>query len=75
MAVSGKWPKVAGAALDTAEFGRVKEVVLTSGGAFTGKSVELADVHPSWAKSVRVNENGEIVLQVKPLIGLAVFIK
>ena len=58
VAVSGKWPKVTGA---------VKTVTLTSGGKFTGKTVELVtEGKPTWAKSVAI-ENGEIVLEVKPM--------
>ena len=54
VAVSGKWPK-----------GRTQ--VLTSGGAFSSKSVELAAGAPRWAQGVRVNEDGNIVLDVKPM--------
>ena len=58
IAVSGKWPKVTGTA---------KTVTLTSGGKFTGKTVELVtDGKPTWAKRVDV-VNGDIVLEVKPM--------
>ncbi len=56
VAVSGKWPKA----------GESKKVVLTSGGKFAGKPVELAAGCPTWAQGVAV-ENGEIVLNVKPM--------
>ena len=54
VSVSGKWPK-----------GRTQ--VLTSGGKFTGKTVELVtEGKPTWAKRVDV-VNGDIVLEVKPM--------
>ena len=39
--------------------------VLTSGGAFTGVNVTLAQGYPAWVKGVSV-VNGDIVLDVKP---------
>lgn len=41
-------------------------IVLTSGGGFAGKTVELADDKPKWAKSVSVNGDGNIVVDIKP---------
>lgn len=46
--------------------------VLTSGGAFTGKTVELADGSAKWAKSVFVNGDGN--LQVKVRTGLMIVV-
>ena len=40
--------------------------VLTSGGGFAGKTVELAADKPRWAKGVSVNGDGNIVVEVKP---------
>ena len=40
--------------------------VLTSGGKFAGATVSLAADAPDWVKSVSVNEDGNIVLDVKP---------
>ena len=59
VAVSGKWPK-----------GRTQ--VLTSGGKFKDGegnkvAVTLASGHPSWARGVSVNDEGNIVLTVKPM--------
>ena len=39
--------------------------VLTSGGAFTGKTVELADGSAEWATSVFVNSDGDLEVKVK----------
>jgi len=38
---------------------------LTSGGKFTGVSVAVAEGSADWVKGVSVNENGDIVLEVK----------
>ena len=45
------------------------EYQLTTLGGFDadGVTVSLASVHPKWAKSVRVNEEGNIVLTVRPM--------
>ena len=56
VAVGGAWPKG----------GIAGKAVLTSGGAFAGASVSLADGCPRWAKSVAV-EDGNIVLTFKPM--------
>ena len=40
--------------------------VLTQGGAFAGKDVALAAGAPDWAMGVSVNDDGNIVLFVKP---------
>ena len=40
--------------------------VLTSGGGFTDVNVSLADGSPDWALGVSVNDDGNIVLNVKP---------
>ena len=48
--------------------------VLTSGGQFGDKTIKLVeDGKPEWAKGVLV-ENGDIVLEVKP-VGLAVYVR
>ena len=39
--------------------------VLTSGGAFVGVNVALAEGYPDWVKAVSVNADGNIVLDVK----------
>ena len=54
-AANGVWPK-----------GENGKVVLTSGGKFGGKAVELATGSENWAESVDVNDAGNIVLTVKP---------
>jgi hypothetical protein len=41
-------------------------IVLTSGGGFLGKTVSLAAGSPKWAKSVSVNGDGNIVLDMAP---------
>ncbi len=41
------------------------QFALTSGGKFTGASVSLAEGSAAWAKGVSVDENGDIVLEVK----------
>ena len=46
--------------------------VLTSGGAFAGKSVELADGSAKWVKSVFVNSSGN--LEVKVNSGLFIIV-
>ena len=43
------------------------EKQLTTGGDFTGVSVSLAEGAPKWAKGVYVNDDGNIVLDVKPM--------
>ena len=48
--------------------------VLTSGGKFTGREVSPAAGTPKWVKSVSVNDDGDIVLVVKPS-GVAIFIR
>lgn len=47
---------------------------LTSGGNFTGATVLLAADAPNWVKSVSVNEDGNIVLDVK-LTGFRLIVK
>ncbi|MBO7684607.1 MAG: hypothetical protein J6T51_07775 [Kiritimatiellae bacterium] len=47
---------------------------LTSGGKFAGATVSLADGAPKWAKSVSVDGDGDIVLEVKPA-GMVVIIE
>ena len=47
--------------------------VLTSGGAFTGKTVELADGSAKWATSVFVNGDGN--LEVKVRTGLIIIVR
>ena len=42
------------------------QYTLTSGGAFTGANVSLAAGAPTWVKRVSVNDDGNIVLDVKP---------
>ena len=54
--------------------GRGGVYALTSGGKFSGVNVTLAADAPDWAKGVSVNNDGNIVIDVKT-IGLAVFIK
>ena len=39
---------------------------LTSGGKFTGASVAIAEGSADWVKGVSVDENGDIVLTIKP---------
>ena len=41
--------------------------VLTSGGKFFGKTVSLAEGTPSWVTRVSVNENNDIVADIKPM--------
>ena len=41
--------------------------VLTSGGKFTGATVSPAEGTPSWVNSVSVDENGNIVADIKPM--------
>ena len=48
--------------------------VLTSGGKFTGATVSLAAGAPEWVSSVSVNEDGNIVLDVK-LTGFRLIVK
>ena len=50
------------------------ENVLTSCGGFAGVNVSLAEGCPDWALGVEVNEDGNIVLDVKPA-GLMVIIR
>ena len=42
------------------------QFALTSGGKFTGASVSLAEGSADWVKGVSVDENGNIVLGIKP---------
>ena len=39
--------------------------VLTTGGKFAGVQVELAEGSPKWVRDVSVNDNGNIVVDVK----------
>ena len=48
--------------------------VLTSGGKFVDANVSAAADAPKWVKSVSVNDDGDIVLVVKPS-GVAIFIR
>ena len=40
--------------------------VLTSGGKFKGAAVSLVEGTPSWVTNVSVDENGDIVIDIKP---------
>jgi hypothetical protein len=44
-----------------------KHVLTSSGGKFTGASVARAEGSSSWVKDVFVDENGEIVADIKPM--------
>ena len=48
--------------------------VLTSGGKFTGATVARADGTPSWVNSVSVDENDNIVADIKPM-GTLIFVR
>ena len=48
--------------------------MLTSGGKFVDANVSAAADVPKWVKSVSVNDDGDIVLVVKPS-GVAIFIR
>ena len=50
-------------------------VLTSSGGQFSGVTVSLDETNkPDWAMGVSVNENGEIVLDVKPF-GTIIFVR
>ena len=49
------------------------QYTLTSGGAFTGANVSLAADAPKWVKRVSVNDDGNIVLDVKPMGTIIIF--
>ena len=51
-----------------------KSYTLTSGGKFTGATVELAEGSAEWAKGVSVDENGDIVLRIK-LTGIYILVR
>ena len=42
------------------------DYVLTACGGFNAEDVSLADGAPKWAKGIGVNEEGDIVLTVRP---------
>jgi len=48
-------------------YGNDGKHILTSGGKFTGKTVELAEGSAKWVKGVSVSETGDIVIDIKPM--------
>ena len=54
--------------------GRRGPHALTSGGNFADATVTLAEGYPNWVKGVSVNNDGNIVIDIKPS-GLTIFIK